>query len=381
VKIEIGRPFLCLLINFMSHIRKKVAIQISHAIWGGVESFCFNLANSLDRRKFEPVFIFADQGSVANRFKNAGFQTLFVDFKSQKDSKKFALILQKNRIDLAKTCHFSPFLAMAAQKAGIPHILRSGGAILVALPRISFSERKAFLSLLSGLSDAIVCPSLFLAQQFMHLRSDVHVIYNGVDFRKVNTIRVVKKYKYPSVAMPARFIKQKRHVDFIKAAKFVVKHSPDTRFFCLGELYSARKENREYIAFLKGLVKKLGLNNHILFTGQLNNILMAISAMDAVVLPSINEGASNAIIEAMAMGKPVVVSDSGSNSEFVVHGRTGFMVNSMDPEMLGKAIISIIYDKKKSSDMGQAARERAKTLFNIKRCAFLYEKLYQKILR
>ena len=86
------------------------------------------------------------------------------------------------------------------------------------------------------------------------------------------------------------------------------------------------------------------------------------------------------ILEAMASGTPTVVTDVGGNSEAVVHGETGYLVKSGNPQALADAIIELGNNREKSLTMGKASRERVLSNFTAEIMVRKTEKLYLQAL-
>ena len=99
-------------------------------------------------------------------------------------------------------------------------------------------------------------------------------------------------------------------------------------------------------------------------------------AMDVFVLPSLAEGISNTILEAMASGVPVVATNVGGNGELVEHGRTGTLVPASDPGALADALIAFAAAPERVAEAGRAARQRAVEQFSIGHMVQQYEQLY-----
>jgi glycosyltransferase involved in cell wall biosynthesis len=178
--------------------------------------------------------------------------------------------------------------------------------------------------------------------------------------------------------MVAYLVPQKRHIDFILAAKKAHKELPSTKFFIIGSAYSTKK-GLEYAKYLYRLVKDENMGKYITFTGYCKNIVKVIAAMDLIVLPSFEEGFGNAILEAMAKAKPVIGANSGAIPEIIRDGVTGRLVPPKSPQKLSEAILEILKDPIKAKKMGEAGRERAKRLFDIKKTVRKYEELYERV--
>ena len=140
--------------------------------------------------------------------------------------------------------------------------------------------------------------------------------------------------------------------------------------------------NSAYREKLEELSKNLGLSGTIVFTGFREDIPRIMNMLDIVVLPSTThlEGLSRVIIEAMASSKPVIATNSGGNPEAVEDGATGLLVPPEDPNKLAESILTLIKDKTKRNQMGEAGRKRAEKLFNIEKNVFRIEKVYEELL-
>ena len=103
-------------------------------------------------------------------------------------------------------------------------------------------------------------------------------------------------------------------------------------------------------------------------------------AADLFVHPSHQEGFSNAILEAMAAGLPVVACDVGGNPEAVVDGVTGRLVPPRDPTALANAMAEILADPGKGRSMGEAGRQRATEQFSLDRMVREIEEMYESLM-
>ena len=336
--------------------RIKIGYHILPYIIGGTERFLFNLIKYIDKDKFEPIVISHAQGRVTSLFKSIAIKTNIITIGSSRGFKDLVIFLKEYKIDIVQSNYFVYVMAMAAKTANIPHVWRLGGDIrTIARPNFSKQKIKDHIEMISTLSKKIVVPSRFLKHQLKDVvQSKINMIRNGVDIEesaKAYPVHLIKKKLGCSkdsltVGMPAYLISQKRQVDFILAAKKVKMFFPRIKFFVIGSCYPA-KESINYAKYLHKLVSNIGMEDNIIFTGFHKDIFGIISAMDLVVMPSINEGSINAILEAMALGKPTVVSRVGSNSELIKDKVTGLLVPPKNPKKLADAMIKILRDPKK----------------------------------
>lgn len=123
-------------------------------------------------------------------------------------------------------------------------------------------------------------------------------------------------------------------------------------------------------------VRRLGLSEHVWLAGERRDVPEVMRAMDVFVLPSLAEGISNTILEAMASGLPVVATDVGGNGELVDPEQTGTLVPSSDAQALAEAMDAFATNPQKAAAAGLAARQRAIEHFSIGRMVEQYQQLY-----
>ncbi|MEL7341058.1 MAG: glycosyltransferase family 4 protein, partial [Bacteroidota bacterium] len=124
--------------------------------------------------------------------------------------------------------------------------------------------------------------------------------------------------------------------------------------------------------------------DRILFPGMVNNVESIINIIDVGVLASNSkvhgEGISNAILEYMALAKPVVATRGGGTPEIVMDGQTGFMVPPFDPDAMANKINWLLELQEEAKAMGVRARQRVEADFNLENMAERYYQIYQSIL-
>jgi glycosyltransferase involved in cell wall biosynthesis len=103
----------------------------------------------------------------------------------------------------------------------------------------------------------------------------------------------------------------------------------------------------------------------IRFVGRQDDVLPWYQAADLFVLPSQSEGMSNALLEAMACGLPVIATEVGGNGDVVQHGRTGLLIQPDCPQQLADVITAVLADEARRAAWGEAARRHVERCFNI----------------
>jgi glycosyltransferase involved in cell wall biosynthesis len=135
----------------------------------------------------------------------------------------------------------------------------------------------------------------------------------------------------------------------IEAAKHIIPKYPSTLFMFTGDGHLRQNLNRKAL--------EMGIKENVIFLGWREDVDKIISIYDIFVLPSLNEGMGRVLVEAMALGKPIVASNIGGIPDLITHGKNGFLVPPGNPEHLAKYIQILIEDKEKRESMGQAGKK------------------------
>jgi len=133
-------------------------------------------------------------------------------------------------------------------------------------------------------------------------------------------------------------------------------------------------------ASLKMKAEDLGISNRVTFAGQVNNIPDYFRKADLYVLPSLQEGLPNSLLEAMACGLPVITSRIGGVVDIVEDGKSGILVEPGDISGLASAMVRLLKDAESRQRLGAEARKRIVEGFLIDRIADEYIKLYKKLI-
>lgn len=170
------------------------------------------------------------------------------------------------------------------------------------------------------------------------------------------------------VGMVACFKPQKAPLDFIKVASLVVKELPNVKFILVGDGI-LRPD-------IEKLIQKLNLKSKIILTGWRRDISRLLSLVDVFVLTSLWEGLPVTVLEAIASGKPPVVTDTGGVSEVVADGKTGFLVKPHQVNMLAKRVVTLLRDQTLREIIGNEAKKKLQEDFSLLRMVSLTRQIY-----
>jgi glycosyltransferase involved in cell wall biosynthesis len=195
------------------------------------------------------------------------------------------------------------------------------------------------------------------------------VIYNGVDVEHFGAPDPASAQLGESLAIRpdtivigcvAHLRPEKAHSDLLAAARELAESAQhDFKVLLIGE---GPEEAR-----LREYASAYGLSDIVRFCGRASDVRPYLDLIDIFVLPSSSEVFSNAILEAMATGIPVVCTAVGGSVEMVVNGRTGFTYPRQDVTALAESLSALIADADLRDRLGRSGAERARAVFSIQR--------------
>lgn len=195
----------------------------------------------------------------------------------------------------------------------------------------------------------------------------------------VETDRIIAKSDY-SLHFPARLIfagrlhYQKGLDVLLKALKKVNEHDPALPI-CLQVLGDGPLREDMW-----RLAEQLGIAHEVEFVGQTEQVIEHFRQADIFILPSRAEGISNALLEAMACGLPVAVSDIPGNLDVVEHEQNGLIFHVEEPDSLAQVLVPLLEGQKLRESLGKAARKTVEKEFSLSVVADRYISVYQELL-
>jgi glycosyltransferase involved in cell wall biosynthesis len=170
----------------------------------------------------------------------------------------------------------------------------------------------------------------------------------------------------------------KRQNLLIEAALQLMPQFPHLKVALVGRTWGA--EDELYLGKIREAIERAGQSDKFSFTGELSDVRGVLAAADIYAHPSIVEGSSNAVLEAMSMGRACLVSDIPSCQELIVDNETGLVVARDDVQVLSQALGSLLAETERRKQIGAAARRRAIEHFSVKRMCTDLEAIYRRAL-
>jgi glycosyltransferase involved in cell wall biosynthesis len=211
------------------------------------------------------------------------------------------------------------------------------------------------------------------------------VIRNGVDLMRFKEPPAPDRVRRaldlphgtPLVAVVSRLTRMKGLEQFLEAAAVVGRRSTEARFLVIGE---APPFDQEYLGELKTLAARLGIGDRVIFTGLRADVPALLAGVDVAVMPSLNEALSNALLESMAAGAPVVATRVGGTPEALIDSENGLLVPPADVPALAGAVTALLDSPELAARLGRAARQSIADRFSVERMVEATEHLYNQLL-
>ncbi len=214
------------------------------------------------------------------------------------------------------------------------------------------------------------------------------LIYNGVNLNafqasreEVETLRTELFSDDPNAAVLVGVVTRitpEKGIHVLVNAMQALKGKTDVKLLIVGGPYF--QKDVDYVDALKQEIADLGIEDSVIFTGFLSDTRIVTSLLDIVLVPSIiPEACPRTIIEAMAVGKPVIATPLGGSKELVTP-ETGILVPPEDASAVANAIATLVTDRERLAAMGNAARDRAVQLFSSEKNTALTEAVYAELL-
>lgn len=358
---------------------------------GGTERHIINLANHIDRDKFNLVICCLHElGSIGKHFASTNNETMVHAGLMRNKYDLFGVyriyqIIKKEGIQVLYTIN-TPLTqvwgTVLAKLSGIEAFITR---VTITQPLYHEERRKIVNRLLLPFVSKVIAQAdihkEYMVEKDGIERDKIAVVYNGVDLDKfseqVNVAEVKETLGIgsgaPVIGIVARLSAEKGHPVFLMAAKEIVKEFPDTHFLIVGDGTERGK--------LEDMARELNIVSNVIFLGARSDIPRILATFDIAVLSSNIETVSNSILEYMAAAKPVIATNAGSTANLVDEGKTGFIIPCGDYNALAATALKMLRDIPGAREMGNKGRERVRDNFTITKMALTYESLFLDCLK
>lgn len=345
---------------------------------GGLENGVVNVINGLDPVEFRSsVCCLRRAGEFACRLRS-GVAIASMDLRPGNDPwmpLRVARLLRRWAVDIVHTRNPEPLLygLLAGRLARVSAVVHSEhGRVFPEKPWRALVQRVMLRHV-----DAAFAVSRQLRADLareLHVPADrFEVLYNGVD---VQRFQREAAHRCPQdaargllIGSVGRLVAVKNYALLLRAIARLPQ-APSFRLVLIGD-------GPERSA-LTQLAAQLGLEGRVEFSGHRDDVAQLLPGLDIFVLPSLSEGMSNTVLEAMAAGLPVLASDVGGNRELIESERTGLLFLSGDDAALAEQLTRLIGSAELRARLGSAAALRARTEFSMEAMLARYASLYRR---
>ncbi|MCL5074913.1 MAG: glycosyltransferase family 4 protein [Chloroflexi bacterium] len=366
---------------------------------GGAERSTLSLLIRLPREGFTATLVCPAEGLLPDMARRHGLEVIILPLTASRFASAPANLWGQakelrssttNLVHLIKDGGYN-LLHINSHKMGLPCTLAARMAripiiwhirdILVTTPL----RRFALISLIKYLPDRVIAVSEACARQFAPSRK-VRCIYNGIDVAQcraeANGARIREEMglspNTPLIGCVGQLIPWKGQDYFLRAAACLIKTMPQAKFLIVGE---DTTPEQDFAPRLKQLSAELGLFSHTIFTGFRQDAISLIDSMDILIHPPIQpDPLPRALLEGMALSKPIVASRVGGIPEMITDGETGLLVPPKDGTALAEAMVRLLNDPQRAQEMGRRGEERVRQLFSIEKHVRSMADIYHDLL-
>lgn len=356
---------------------------------GGAQVSVQNLVTRLDPQRFDVEVISLSDGPAVRRLRAAGVTTHVVD--ELDDATAVARVVDLFRARPPEIVHNHMYraevvgtraaLALAEQGLPRPYVVST-----IHSSRVRNEEDRALLRRLTPSMDRLIAVSRAIVAKLVtegRTATQVDLIYNGVDLQRYEytdaCCTLPEEYGFPEgtplVGVVARLEPEKGHQTLLEAWPRVHENVPQAKLLIIGE--GSQRATLEALAEDLDLLgercsgdrcvgtRRARPGAQVLFTGLRDDVPAVTAALDVAVLPSYREAQGLALLEAMALRRPVVATNVGGVPEMVEHGVTGLLVPPRDPVALGAAIARLLTDHPLADMLARAGHDFVHANFSL----------------
>jgi len=355
---------------------------------GGAEQLLVAELERLDKTLFAPlVCVISEKGPVGEMIEKMGIPLVPLhrmkknqfDYGIIRELKK--LILQE-KVSIVHTHLYDggKYGRIAARMAKVPIIIHTVHNVYVK-SRIKYHLINWILSFLSNRIIAVSGAVKESIVRYDRINKDrIQVIHNGIDLSKLEGPFSRSEWRSEFgigpeeyvVGVIARLEEQKGHIYLLEALSMMRDLLPLLKVLIVGD--------GKLRSFLEEETRKRGLSSCVYFLGTREPISPILKAIDLFLLPSLWEGFSVAILEAMAAGVPIIATRVGGTEEVITSGQDGLLIPPGDAQSLAKAIEDALIHREKFQKMAIMGQERVCRNFSIENHVASIQALYLEIL-
>lgn len=370
-------------------------IRICHIatadLWAGAEVYVSGLLKHLARiQGFGVSAILFNEGRLAQELTACGLEVAIIHEKQCGLPRMFVDLVRSLR---RQRCHIvhthkpkDNILGVAAGKClGVPAFVRTIHGCPEPFTGLENIRMRVHESIDALITKHLTTKVIMVSENLSQLLGDTYTsgqmicIHNGIDVESVRArtgrLRIREDWKVPDalplIGVIGRLTRVKGQEIFLRAIARAHKSYRNLKGVVIGD---GPERGR-----LQELAMTLGIENAIIFAGHRDDVYDCINAIDVFVLPSLHEGLPMVLLEAMALGSPVIASRVGGIPEVIEHRKNGLLFSVGSDEELTENLLVLLSDRELAIRLGEEGRKRVRAKFNAEIMARHTAQVYQSL--
>ena len=354
-------------------MKKKVLFVHHYSLISGAEKVLINVLSNIDKGKFQSVLC-CPCGKLAEQFSHNGikfypcnipvlkrtcnpFLWVYFLYRSIALTVTLVCIIRKEHVELIYANSFTAclFCGLAARVSNTALIWHMHD--LIRQTRFN----GLFISLAGKWADKVIATSNIMKNNLIECGvspGKIETVHNGIDLNEYDRAKVSKNRFRDEIGADAntrligivgQITPWKGQKDFLRAASMAKKELSHVRFLIVGDSHLG--DNETYRHELGDLAAGLGLDEYVIFMGFREDIRNVIGSLDILVNASWSEPFGMTIIEAMALGVPVIATKAGGVVEIITDGVNGLLFTSGNAKQLAQALLNMLNNPFRAKDM------------------------------
>jgi len=370
----------------------RVCHIMSADLWAGAEvQLATTVAHLVNESAVSVSAVLLNEGQLAANLRRLGVPVAILD-ETRINSLDILIglvrIFREQRIDLVHTHRYKDTVLglIAARIAGVPYAVRTMHGLrepMTGWAHLKFGVYEALEKVaLRCCADQVIAVSKDMAgilRRSGYPADRITHIHNGIDLNAVRSLRrrqdIRRELGVDSetylIGAVGRLSPVKGHANFLRAARLVLHKQPRAKFLIVGD--------GPLSAELQATDGALRIDGACLFVGHRTDVRDLLPAMNVFVLPSLSEGIPMALLEAMALGVPVVATAVGGVPEVVRHRVNGLLVHSGDDRALADACVALTFDRDLAERLSANGRRTIEEAFSGTRSCEALTRVYQEV--
>ena len=382
--------------------RMVVTELMASGAGGGAQVHVQNLVERLPKQRFDVEVVTLSDGPAVRRIRAAGAPVHVID--GLDDLATLDAVMRLLELRPPDVLHNHMFraevigtrAALRLSELGLP---KPYVVSTIHSSRIRNAEDQALLRRLTPQMDRLIAVSRAIVAKLIaegRTPAPVELIYNGVDLERYEFTEACctlpEEYGFPEgsplVGVVARLEPEKGHATLIESWPQVLQNVSEARLLIIGE--GSQRATLEALAESHGLLGEKCSGDRcvgtrgarpgakIVFTGLRDDVPAVTAALDVAVLPSYREAQGLAILEAMALRRPVVATQVGGVPEMIENGRTGLLVPPRDATALATAIVRLLTEHPLADTLARAGHDFVHANFSVAHMVDAVSDIYEE---